>query len=240
MPVERFFVDSPLKKGNNLALEGTELHHLAHVMRLKAGDSVELVNGCGELAEAQLVSLNKRQAQLTVLAVKKVPPAVPEIILAQAIPRINRLDFIIEKGTELGMTQIWLFPGRLSERKELTAHQMERLRAVAIAAMKQCGRLYLPEIVLKPPLQQWKELSQRVFFGDVDPAAQLFKLGRDEVTQGVLFFVGPESGFTEEEIGQLKKLHAQGVSLHPHILRTDTAALCALSLISDRLRSFTT
>lgn len=236
MPAERFFAEQPLKMGESLYLENQEHHHLVHVMRVEVGETIELVNGSGALAKALVERVEKKRALLRILNVHTEQRPSTEIILAQAIPRSNRIDFILEKGTELGMTQLWLFPAIQGERKRLTEHQFERLRGLTIAAMKQCGRLYLPTIIEKPPLAQWEAPSYPSFFGDTDPKAPPFlPLWQKERTKGIVFYIGPESGFTETEIEQLHRLKAKGVKLHPHILRTDTAALTALSLITHTL-----
>jgi 16S rRNA (uracil1498-N3)-methyltransferase len=231
MPADRFFINSFLNDEQELFLEDTEFHHLAHVMRMKEGEVIELVNGQGALAQATLKQLEKKRALLTIDSVVHQPKNQRELILAQALPRINRLDFIIEKGTELGATQFWLFPGQHSERKILTDHQLERLESQAIAAMKQCGSLFLPKLEFKPSLDRWEKLKIPAYFGDTRPTAEPFSqmIQRQE---SVLFFVGPEAGFSEKEIQRLIELGARGVKLHENILRTDTAALAALCMMS--------
>lgn len=232
MPAERFFIDSSFKEGEELFLENEEFHHLAHVMRLEEGEQAELVNGKGSLASATLKRREKKRAFFVINSVMSELKPSKQLILAQALPRINRLDFIIEKGTELGATDFWLFPGQLSERKLLTDHQLERLQGQTIAAMKQCGRLFLPSIQIKPSLDKWQKISLPIYFGDLSTEAPPFgTVYRKE--ESALFFIGPEAGFTESELVYLKSLGAQGVRLHSHILRTDTAALVALSLMSQ-------
>lgn len=229
MPAERFFIDSALEERMEIILEGSEFHHLAHVMRIDEGDITEIVNGQGALARAQLKRREKKKALFEVESVLKQEKPSKKIILAQALPRINRLDFIIEKGTELGATEFWLFPGQLSERKLLTEHQIERLKGQIIASMKQCGRLFLPEIKIRPSINKWERLELPGYFGDLSENAPHFlKVYKGDSS---LFFIGPESGFTENEQRELQKLGAQGVKLHPNILRTDTAALVALTLL---------
>lgn len=237
MPAERFYTNNPIIVGSEVYLTGHERHHLVDVMRQRIGDRVEIVNGQGALAEAIYLRSDKQQAILRVENVEVMKPSRQRLILAQSIPRINRLDFIVEKGTELGMTDLWLFPAERSDRKSLTEHQVERLDAMAIAAMKQCGRLFLPKIEVKSPLLQWEKLEplKSSFFGDMHSDAPPFleslrqERQKHEVEE-ILFFIGPESGFTSQEIEHMRHLGAQGVSLHPNILRTDTAALAALTL----------
>lgn len=236
MPAERYYLAQSLQKGCDVSITDQEYHHLVHVMRAAVGDTVELVNGTGDLATATVARLDKRQALLTIQDTAHEAPQLHAMILAQALPRINRMDFIVEKGTELGMTQLWLFPGEHSERKSLTDHQVDRLRAMAIAAMKQCGRLYLPEIIVKPAIKAWQPLPYPLFYGDVAPnAPRLAEAWPKETVDGAIFCIGPESGFTPAEEHALKALNAIGVSLHRNILRTDTASLVALTQLYQQL-----
>lgn len=234
MPVERFFTDGALEKGLQITLENNEFHHLVHVFRIATGESVELVNGQGALANAKVETIGKRSAVLQVNAISFQEPPKLEVIIAQAIPRLNRLDFIVEKGTELGMDQLWLFPGKQGERKQLTDHQLEHYKAIAVAAMKQCGRLYLPKIIFKPTLDKWESLNGNgnvAFFGDLSPSAPTIHESwkQHRPNKQVLFFIGPESGFSKEEIAFFHQNRIHGVKLHSNILRTDTASLTALS-----------
>lgn len=233
MPVERFYLLQNYEKGSTLALEDTERHHLVNVLRMQVGDVVELVNGQGALSTAKLVEINKKNTLLQILETTQSPKPACEIVLAQALPKLNRLEFLVEKGTELGMTQLWLFPGARSEKKELTLQQQQRLNLLSIAAMKQCGRLFLPEIIVKPALAKWKEIPFKAFFGDLDPDAPPLLSCLAGQSENLIIFIGPESGFAKEEQEILKnKLHAQGVKLHANILRTDTAGLAALALMT--------
>lgn len=234
MPAERFYCPEELSLGKEYSIKDQEHHHLAHVMRISEGDQIEVVNGNGILALAELKSLNKKEAVFKVINRSFIPPENVKIILAQAVPRMNRLDFILEKGTELGVSEIWLFPGQLSERKALTEQQVLRFKGQVISAMKQCGRLYLPEIKLKKTLTKWDALSDLMFFGDVDFKAPELLEYKDQINQveRVIFFIGPESGFTKEEEEYLNSWGVKGVSLHRYILRTDTAAIVALTLLS--------
>jgi 16S rRNA (uracil1498-N3)-methyltransferase len=236
MPAERYYYPEPLETGKAIPLQDQEFHHLIHVMRAREGDLVEIVNGMGQLAKAVIQSLEKKKAILSLTHVFTQEPSETALILAQGIPRQNRLDFIAEKCTELGMTELWLFPGTKSEKKDFSENQLERVKGITIAAMKQCGRLYLPKIKLMPALKQWKcQDLPLMFFGDVSPDVPPFLFAWNALStkpKQALFCIGPESGFTEEETAAMKSLGACGVSLHPNILRTDTAAIAATTLLS--------
>jgi 16S rRNA (uracil1498-N3)-methyltransferase len=233
LPSDRYYVPDDLSVGQHVQLRDPELHHLARVMRAQIGECVELINGRGHLATARIEQLDKKQALLLIEAAFTLSPPSFEIILAQAIPRPPRLDFILEKGTELGMTQLWLFPGQHSEKKELSENQIERAHAIMLAATKQSGRLFLPSLSLKPALKQWQKPPFPAFFGDVDPSATPLaqEWRKHPPQQGIIIVIGPESGFSYEECERLKQLHARPVKLHQNVLRTDTAALTALSCI---------
>lgn len=237
MPADRYYLNGPLKKGETVILQETERHHLISVMRARLNDPIEIVNGKGEWAQAELAGWDKKAAYLKIQEVCIYPPPSFSVILCQALPRMNRLDTIVEKGTELGMTEIWLFPGDNSEREALSDSQQKRLESIAIAAMKQCGRFDLPKIVYMPPLTEWKKenVSTSLFFGDTALEAP-WLAHQWQKEQRVSFFIGPESGFSDSEVTLLRQMGAKGVRIHTNILRTDTAALAALSLI-DQLKN---
>lgn len=238
MPANRYFIESELKAAHRYKIEGKEFHHLAHVMRHKVEDEIELVNGQGFRSIAWIRNMNKEAAVVEVQETFYTPADPYTFILAQAACRSHRLEFILEKGTELGATAFWLFPADYSDKKNFKSSEegtlKERFKTIAISAMKQCGRLYLPLIELKPPLREWpKQESCALFYGDVRPIAPLFYeilQKKQEKHHSCCFLVGPEGGFSEKELALLSEWNAQGVRLHRHILRAETAALAALSV----------
>lgn len=237
MPAERYYVDHPLKADDTVILSNNEFHHLARVMRIRVDEDVELINGKGVLAQARVKEIQKDKALLRIEKVETQAPRKQKVILAQAIPKPNRLDFILEKGTELGADEFLLFPSQHSLKKDFSPQQIERLNTQVIAAMKQCGRLFIPKILFVPSLNDALKVNGIHYFGDIDKEAPLFiKQGSyNPAKEAIVFFVGPESGFTENEINQLKDNGAIGVKLHHNILRTDTASLVALTLIEQML-----
>lgn len=241
MPTERYFIDEAITLNQNISLKGSEFHHLSRVMRGHCGDELELVNGKGILARGIVEKLTKEHAEISIKDIFQEQENAAKIILAQALPKTNRLDFILEKGTELGVDEFWLFPGELSIKKDFSENQKERAHTITIAAMKQCGRLSLPRIKILPVLSKWPDLAGVNFFGDLDPKAPvLLGLCKPELLKGpISFFVGPESGWHINEVKLLKEKGAVGVKLHQNILRTDTASLVAISLIQHQLLLYT-
>jgi 16S rRNA (uracil1498-N3)-methyltransferase len=161
----------------------------------------------------------------------------PSIIIAQGIAKMNHLEWIIEKATELNATEFWLFPAVLSEKKGISDQQLHRLQALSIAALKQCGRLDLPSIEIKPPLNQWQQTKALMLFGD--PSMQnpyLWEIPKNKFLSPIIFCIGPEIGLSDREQSYLiSHLYAKPVRLHPNILRTETACLVALSLIQSKI-----
>lgn len=233
MPHDRYFTENPITLGSYLSLDEEESHHL-HVMRKHWGDCVEIINGKNCLAQACIIKTEKKHTLLHITDLQIFSPP-PPLILAQALPRITRLDEIVEKGTEIGATEFWLFPGEKSEKKEIKDKDLTRLKRITISATKQCGRLDLPSIKVKTALCSWGDnFSFPAFFGDLSKDAS--PLNEEWIKkEGTIFFVGPESGFSDKEILILKKLNVKGVKLNPYILRAETASIVSLSLIQQFL-----
>lgn len=231
MPINRYYTACRLNKGDTVSLIDQERHHLITVTRTAIGERVEIVNGQNQWAHASLVSFDKKEALLHLDDVFLAPAPKHNIILCQALLRSNKLDFIVEKGCELGMTALWLFPAEKGEKIQLSDSQQKRLESLAISAMKQCGRFDLPTITLKPPLSKWPPLPSpcSAFYGDTSPNAPCIK--KEWLEKDLFLFIGPESGFSKDEIVSLQNLGARGIKLHTNTLRTETASLAGLSVI---------
>jgi 16S rRNA (uracil1498-N3)-methyltransferase len=224
MPAGRFFIDSDLNLPS-VHLEGDEFHHLARVMRLSPGETIELVNGKGSLATAEIASLHHSRAEMTILSHHTAPPSSDSLILALGLTRPSTLEWTVEKATELGATHLLLFPADRSEKQ--SPPRTSRLHTIIISALKQCGRLFLPTLEFRPPLRQWEPPSGTLFFGDLSPTAPHLQ---GPFSSAITFFIGPEKGFSPAELDLLSQtFHARGISLHANILRAETAALAALS-----------
>jgi 16S rRNA (uracil1498-N3)-methyltransferase len=239
MPHNRYFLNAFFDENATLSLSGSEHHHLACVLRSRTKDLVELVNGRGQLALAEIIELKKNEAVLTVQRILEQRPSPPQLILAQAIPHMNHLEWIIEKGTELNVSAFWLFPGMLSEKTTLNDSQQLRLKNLTVSSMKQCGRLDLPGIVLQPALAQWHPMKGTLLFGDTTSGAPyLWDLPLAKpLDLPLVLFIGPEKGFDFKERNfLLTTLKAKGIRLHPHILRTETASLAALAQLQQFLQ----
>ncbi|MBM3207116.1 MAG: 16S rRNA (uracil(1498)-N(3))-methyltransferase [Chlamydiae bacterium] len=239
MPNDRFYVNEDLIDQSTLFITDQELHHLQYVMRIKEGEEIEVINGKGKLGKAIVNRFHKQKAEITINNVLiEEKPQYP-LILAQGLPRLARLEYIVEKATELGVTEIWLFPAVHTEKKDLSPSQMQRMQQILISSIKQCGRLYLPEIKFMPPLNKWEVLDLCCLFGDTqEESLSILSVLIEKKQKDILWMVGPERGLCPSETAILKsKLKFIGVTLNHNILRTDTAAIAGLSVISAQLLS---
>lgn len=230
-PVERFFLPQPLQLAT-IELDGSEAHHLLHVLRAKVGDRVGLFNGQGDEAIAELVNHRKRSAELRIIDCWSTPTESDEFILATALPKGDRARWLVEKATELGVTRI--IPLRTTRSVvEPGEGKMDKLTQAAIAACKQCGRSHLPRL---DPLTPLNEVLREVASGSL-PTVMLLADPKSDRTihqaiaaaasppNTILTLIGPEGGFTEDEHTAAIAAGATAVRLGTHILRIETAAL---------------
>ena len=244
MPHSRFYLDAPLEE-KIVYLEGTEFHHLYRVMRKQVGDEIELVNGRHLLALAKITALQKSSGTLTLLKVEKKAPLLLPLVLIQGLPKLPLLELILQKGTELGVSTFYLYPAMRSDKKTFSQTQKTRIEQIVIGAMKQCGRLDLPSIKWGLPnlfstLKQADKNQKRgalplesfgnIYFGDLrENVPPLSQIGALPAT----LIIGPEKGFTPSEVETFETI-AQGVSLNPYTLRTETAALAGLAILAGK------
>lgn len=230
----RFFIPH-LAQVDQLTLDSRdELRHLACVLRLKEGDDLELVNGRGDKARAVIVRLTPKFAQIRILAFEHVESASSsQLLLGCAIPKRSKFEDIIDKAVQLGVDEF--FP-LITERTEVRprAQILERYQKVAIAAVKQSGRLWAP--VIHPPQlfpQFIANISSRTGLSIFIPClggerTLLRKVLLDPSRSqagSFLFLIGPEGDFSNGEVQLASAAGALPVSLGDNVLRVDTAAI---------------
>jgi 16S rRNA (uracil1498-N3)-methyltransferase len=226
----RLHLDRPLARGAVIELEGPGAHYLTRVLRLRAGAALTVFNGRdGEFA-ARLAGAGRHSAELRLEAPLRAPAAEPGPTLHFAPVRQSRLDWLVEKAVELGAAR--LVPV-LTERTMVKLAKVERLRAIAVEAAEQCGRLTVPELAAPQPLAAWLDgaAGRRIYFADERGTARPLLEAARVVGAGDLL-IGPEGGFTAAERALL--LQSPGivaVTLGPRILRSETAALAGLAIL---------
>jgi len=223
---KRFYVNCPLAAGR-VKIHGPEAHHLAGVMRLRPGDPVCLFNGDGHEYPATVLAVDRHSVDLEVIGVESPHRELSfRLEVAAPLPKGDRAQFLLEKLTELGVAAfVPLRTGRS------VVHpgdfRLEKLRRFVIEASKQCGRNVLMEVA---PVTEWKEYCRRQdaastrFLAHPGSSSDLNPLAIP-TNQDLVLAVGPEGGFTEEELKATQENNWRFVTLGPRILRIETAAL---------------
>ena len=233
---QRVFVESDLGEGLQVAATTEQANYLCNVLRLREGDAVLLFNGRDGEWRAELGARTKRSLSLVVREYVRAQEGGPDIDYLFAPLKRSRLDYMVQKATEMGVARLRPV---LTRRTVAERVNVERLRANAIEAAEQCGVLRVPEVLdpekLDNVLTQWPEGRTLVFCDEdaeaKDPIAALAAAGAPSA--GLALLVGPEGGFDPAEREAL--LARKGVvrlSLGPRILRADTAAVAALALLN--------
>lgn len=228
---DRFYcpeLSAPLDESRQVSLSGAEAHHLAHVLRKKEGDEIEIFDGRGNSAVATIVSCKKSKAVVEVGQLLSSAESVSQLIIAAAVPKGDRFRWMIEKMTELGVHQ---FVPLQAERSIVHpgAGKMAKMEQAVIAACKQSGRNDLlqiqPTISLATLLSEsWvQECQTAIAHVDHNSASQ--SLPALEINRKTLILIGPEGGFTEQEVEQACARGATMVGLGSNILRMETAAV---------------
>ncbi len=229
MPANRYFTSQELSLGSAIALEPVEALHLKTVMRNEVGDSVEIINGKGALGYATVEEISKKSVVLKIVHLEYFPKP-RDCTLGIGLLVQERLDLLLEKGCELGLTKICLIRMQNTTKGGFTDGQIERMQRVLIASLKQSGRFWLPQIDLVSSLEDFLQEDINVYFGDVDSSSPPFFEVFD-LTSPFKLLIGPAKGFTKEEIHLLnQRKNAIGVYLSDAILRAETAAILLLGL----------
>lgn len=231
MPQNRYYFPEQFIEDETVILTDDEFHYLSHVMRLKTSQEVELINGKGELAIGHITTLSKKEATVCVSKVTKQNPLPFSLRLLLAYLKPAHLEYALEKATELGVTSFCLFNASRSEKKAVSDQYLKRLQTIVLSASKQCGRLYLPDIVIKDRLKDCLDESLTIF-GDLEGSLSLSK---QPLQANVTLAIGPEAGFTPQERFELIEHGAKDILLHANTLRAETAAVIGIGLLFDKL-----
>ncbi len=237
MAARRFFVEGVRAAGERIALSGADAHKIEHVLRLRAGDALEIVDSAGTLFAATIDAAdNGVRATLTAVAAAAHVPAL-RVDVAQAIPKGQKMDFIVEKATELGAGAILPFYSERTVVHDLGDAKLERWRRLAKAAAQQCGRLDVPEIAqacdFDGLLARFPEYGAVLFPWELAERVPLRETLPPLLAgcRRALLVVGPEGGFAHGEAAAAEQRGAHVLWLGPRILRTETVAMALLAVI---------
>jgi len=237
MRIPRVYIDQNLRSGHEVLLPDQAGEHVARVLRLERGHPLILFNGNGREYDATLASLARRAVTAEVGAGRDVDREAPlQLTLAQGIARGEKMDWILQKATELGVTRIVPIVTERTEVKldeERAERRLAHWHSVIAGACEQSGRTRLPTIEPPQRLDRWLGA-----LGDA-AALRLALLPDGETVlrqlpamdDGAILAVGPEGGFSDNDIALFTQTGFRGLRLGPRILRTETAGIAALAAL---------
>ncbi len=216
------------------ALVGQEAKHLAQVLRLKVGEQVLIFDGLGRKGKCQIDSISKREVRLCLLEDEIIsrPPSLS--IMALAWSKATRRGFFMEKAVELGVHEVWIWAADHSQGR-INTNIIEHWQGQCIAAMKQCHNPWLPNIYILPDgikelVLKSQSIENKILPLEIQENVPMLTpqmVGKSGTT---IYCVGPEGGFSKDEIKSLSQANFQSVSLGNRVLRCETAALLCLGI----------
>ena len=223
----RLFVTVPVGEGARVELDPAQANYLGNVLRMKEGAELLVFDGASGEWLARIAEVGRKRMTLVVERRTREPETIPDVWLAFAPVKRARIDWLVEKATELGVARLVAVT---TQRTVVERLNLDRLKAHIVEAAEQCGRTLLPEIAEPLSLNQFlarRDASRPLYFADEgggEPATSAFKAGAAAI------LIGPEGGFTDDERAAIRSaLNAHPISLGPRILRAETAALAALA-----------
>jgi 16S rRNA (uracil1498-N3)-methyltransferase len=236
----RFFLPTGQIKGHRATITGVELNHLRRVLRLRPQDRVVVFDDAGCEHEGIIHSLSEDRGEIEIVRSYQVNNESPlKITLALGLTKGEKMDWVVEKATELGVHTVVPFLSdytipKLNERK--VAQRSERWQKIALSAAKQCGRVRIPEILA---LSEFRDLLEtvspdalRLLFWEKEREQRLSELKEARTTISELVaMIGPEGGLSGHEAALALGQGFKPVRLGPRILRSETAAVAALSAV---------
>jgi 16S rRNA (uracil1498-N3)-methyltransferase len=232
--MDNFYCPPEKISAGSVLIDGEEFSHLIHVMRKKIGDEIGVVDGEGTLHEVTLEEVREKQARGKITATSRnhLEPTTRLTLAVGILKNPSRFDFLVEKVTELGVKEI--IP--LETDRTIPSHaKTDRWQKLALAAMKQCGRAYLPRVRELTPLARVRDDFDKfdrtlVAHEQVESTVSLRTVAGDG-RSSILVLVGPEGGFSEEEIQMCVSMGCTAFSLGQRRLRTETAAITVAAQI---------
>jgi 16S rRNA (uracil1498-N3)-methyltransferase len=231
MRLSRFFVDAPLSLGQH-ELPEDQAHYISRVLRHTVGDAVQLFDGSGQEYLGELIEVGKKTVRVELRECFAGQPDSPlRVHLGQGLSRGERMDWAIQKATELGANEISLIVSERCEvrlKDERADKRLAHWRQVAISACEQCGRSTVP--LIHPPisLADWLKQVEADLKLVLHPVAEPW--ASHPKPHSLAFLIGPEGGLSDAEVKQAQEQGFLAARLGPRVLRTETAPVVALSV----------
>jgi 16S rRNA (uracil1498-N3)-methyltransferase len=231
MRLSRFFIDAPLSLGEH-ELPEAQAHYISRVLRMAEGDAVQLFDGSGQEFLGALLEVGKKRVSVRLdQAFCGQPASSLHIHLGQGLSRGERMDWAIQKATELGVDEITPIVSERCEvrlKDERADKRLLHWRQIAVSACEQCGRSTVP--VIHPPqlLADWLAVSEAALKLVLHPVAE--PLTSHAAPATLAFLIGPEGGLSDAEVEQAQRSGFHAARLGPRVLRTETAPVVALAV----------
>ncbi|MCO5143385.1 MAG: 16S rRNA (uracil(1498)-N(3))-methyltransferase [Oligoflexia bacterium] len=228
-----FYYENLLEKNHSISLDEIESNHIAKVLRLSQNDEIYLMNGRGQKAKAVISIIRKKEVIVDVLEVTTEFQKNPKLTLCQANLKPQRMDWLIEKITEVGVDEVKLFASQYSQ---ITNFKVDRFKKIAISACKQSENSFVPTITQFPTFSDILNQPKTDIKIILDPQTKislqkvLSSAGDLQNVKNIIILVGPEGGFSSQEIEQAINAGFQASSLGPRILRGETAGIVSSAL----------
>lgn len=234
--MRRFFYDPAQERGEYVLIQGAEAHHIRTVLRLRLGETAELLDGAGHVLVGQIEQISAERVLFRILNRRQEPEGGSPLTLAVALLKGKKMDMIVQKAAELGVHRLIPVITSYCDPQGRDKQMLERWQRIMLEACKQCGRPWLMRISTPLPLPEldipadslkimpWEKETD-CSFADI-----AFQAG-----QPALLLIGPEGGFHPQEVDFAKQCGFNTVSLGPRILRAETAVLTAAVLVQHGL-----
>ncbi len=232
--MHRFFIDPADITNNQAILRDEEAHHLRKVLRLQAGAVVELLDGCGSVYQAE-VGHAGHEVCLNILSLETHQPNSSRLVIGQGLLKGQKMDFLVQKANELGVAAFFPFSSDHCAVRPPKEMKRARWEKIVLESCKQCGRplpLHLEEIRnFDALLADSTEYDKKVILWEKETALHLNDIGQLSSTPSIIALIGPEGGFSQEEVGRATAAGFIPVSLGKRTLRAETAALTAMAVL---------
>ena len=241
--MSNFFIDSGNIDGENAYVTGSDVNHIKNVLRMKESDEIKLSAGDGLLYTAVISEFLPDRIVCRIIDCEGGKSELPaKIILFQGLPKKDKMELIIQKAVELGVSEIVPVMMKRTivklEDNKKEQKKLERWRTISLTAAKQSGRAIVPEVSDFIPFNEAVKRAQSLEYNlipyenekGMDKARELIKELKDKKSIGI--FIGPEGGIAEDELELAVNAGAKPISLGNRILRTETAGLALVSVIA--------
>jgi 16S rRNA (uracil1498-N3)-methyltransferase len=234
----RFFIAPSQVSGSRISISDEDVRHISAVLRMKTGDALLLCDGQGAEYQVAIAEISKSEIKADIITQSKRELTAPRITLCQGLPKSDKMDWIVQKATELGVSNIVpLVTERTIVKIRDEEKRISRWQKIAREAAMQSNRVDIPAIgpivsfrdFLRTPDSELRTLKLLPWEEASAPIKVVLKLNAG--AHHIIVFIGPEGGFSSGEASLAREKGFHAVSLGPNILRTETAAIAVLSMI---------